>query len=47
MTLTENRNSYRFLMGKHERKGMLSRPKRRSEDNIKVDLKGIRWKGLD
>jgi len=42
VTTTENRNLCRVLEGKHEIKGLLSRPKRRSEDNIKVDLKGIR-----
>jgi len=42
VTTTENRNFCRVLVGKHERKGLLSRPKRRSEDNIKVNLKGIR-----
>jgi hypothetical protein len=34
-------------LGKHERKRLLSRPKRRSEDNIKVDLKEIGWKRLE
>jgi hypothetical protein len=47
VTTTEKRNSYRVLVGKQERKRLLSRPKPRSEGNIKVDFKGIGWKGLD
>jgi hypothetical protein len=33
------RNAYRILVGKPERKGPLSRPKRRWEYNIKTDLR--------
>jgi hypothetical protein len=33
--------------GKHERKRLHGRYRRSSEDNIKMDLKGIRWKRLD
>jgi hypothetical protein len=35
----ENRNAYRILVGKPERKRSLGRPRRTYEDNIKMDLK--------
>ena len=47
MTRTEKRDSHGVLVGKQERKRLLSRPKLRLDDNIKVDFKGIGWKGLD
>ena len=47
MAPTEMRNSYRVSVGRYERKRLLSRPKRMSEVNIKVDFKGIGWEGLD
>jgi hypothetical protein len=34
----EMRNAYRILVGKPERKRSLGRPRRRSVDNIKMDL---------
>jgi hypothetical protein len=35
-------------MGKPERKRSLERPRRRWEENIKMDLKGVGWgHGLD
>jgi hypothetical protein len=39
----EGRNVYRVLMGKSEGKRPLGRPRRRWEDGIKVDLRGIGW----
>jgi hypothetical protein len=41
--------TYRILVGKHEEKMPLERPRRRFEDNIKIYIKGnrIRWYGLD
>jgi hypothetical protein len=39
--MEEGRNMYRFLVGKPEGKGPLGRPRRRWEDGIKMDLKGI------
>jgi hypothetical protein len=36
--MMENRNAYRTLMGKPEGKRPLGRPRRRSVDNIKMDL---------
>ena len=37
----ERRDIYRVLVGKLERKGPLRRPRRRFEDNIKVDLQEV------
>jgi hypothetical protein len=39
----EGRNVYRVLMGNHKGKRPLGRPRRRWEDGIKVDVKGIGW----
>jgi hypothetical protein len=36
----EKRNSYRFLVGKPEGKRPLGSPRRRWEDNIKMDVRG-------
>jgi hypothetical protein len=43
----EWRGIYRVLVGKPEGKRPLGRPRRRWEDNIKMDLKEIRWGELD
>jgi hypothetical protein len=43
----EKRNAHRVLVGKPERKRPLGRPRRRWEDNIKMDLKKIGWGGMD
>jgi hypothetical protein len=43
----EKRNAYRILVGKPEGKRPLGRPIRRWEDNIKIDLREIRWIGMD
>jgi hypothetical protein len=37
----EKRNAYRILVGKPEGKRPLGRPRRRWEDNIKLDLREI------
>jgi hypothetical protein len=37
--LGEMRNAYKILFGKPEGKQPLGRPKRKREDNIKVDLR--------
>jgi hypothetical protein len=39
----EKRNGYRILVGKPEGKRPLGRPRRRWEDNIKMDLRDIGW----
>jgi hypothetical protein len=41
------RNAYRILVGKPEGKRPLGRPRRRRVDNIKMDLRAIRWDGVD
>jgi hypothetical protein len=38
--IEEMRNEYEILVGQHEKKRPLVRPRHRWEDNIKVDLKG-------
>ena len=46
----ERRDVYRVLVGKPEGKNPLGRPRRRWEDNIKIDLQemgcGVAWSGL-
>jgi hypothetical protein len=39
----EGRNVYRVWMGKPEGKSPLGRPRRRWEDGIKMDLRGVEW----
>jgi hypothetical protein len=41
----ELRNAYRILVGKPEGKRPLGRPRRRWEDNIRMDLRMIGWGG--
>jgi hypothetical protein len=43
----EKKNACRILMGKAERKRPLGRPRRWWEDNIKMDLREIGWRGMD
>jgi hypothetical protein len=43
----EKRNAYRILVGKPEGKRPLGRPRRRWDDNIKMDLIEIGWGGMD
>jgi hypothetical protein len=42
----ERRGIYRVLVGKPEGKRTLGRPRRRWEDNIKVDLQQIGCRGI-
>ena len=47
----ERRGVYRVLVGKHEGRKPLGRPRRRWEDNIKMDLQevgcgGVEWTKL-
>jgi hypothetical protein len=39
-----DKNLYNILVGKHEGKRPLTRYKRRWEENIRIDLRGIRWR---
>jgi hypothetical protein len=41
------RNSYRILVGKPGGKRPLGRPRRRCEDNMKIELREIGWGDMD
>jgi hypothetical protein len=41
------RNAYRIWVGKPEGKRPLGRPRRRWEDNIRMDLRERGWGGMD
>jgi hypothetical protein len=43
----EGRVAYRVLMGRPEGRRPLGRPRRRWEDNIKMDLQEVGWGGMD
>jgi hypothetical protein len=43
----ERRGVYRALVGKPEGKGQLGRPRRRLEDNIKMDLQEVGCEEMD
>jgi len=43
----EVRNAREILVGKHEGTRPLGRPRRRWDDNIKIDLREIVWEGVD
>jgi hypothetical protein len=43
----ENRNAYRILVGKTEGKTPLGSPRCRWVDNIKMDLREMRWGVMD
>jgi hypothetical protein len=43
----EIRNAYNILVGKPESKRTLGKPRRRWEDNIRLDLWEIGWEGVD
>jgi hypothetical protein len=43
----EKKSAYGILVGKPEGKRPLGRPRRRWEDNIKMDLREIEWGGMD
>jgi hypothetical protein len=43
----EGRGAYRVLVGRPEGRTPLGRPRRRWEDNIKMDLKEVGWGGMD
>jgi hypothetical protein len=46
-TMAEMRNAHKILVGKPEGKKPFERPKRRWEDNIKMDLREIGWRNAD
>jgi hypothetical protein len=43
----EGRGAYRILVGRLEGRRPLGRPRRRWEDNIKMDLQEVGWGGID
>jgi hypothetical protein len=43
----ERRGAYRALVGKPDRRRPLGRPRRRWEDNTKIDLREVGWEGMD
>jgi hypothetical protein len=43
----ERRGAYRALVGKPEGRRPLGKPRRRWEDNIKMDLREVGWGGMD
>ena len=43
----KRRGEYRVLVGKPEGKRLLGRPRRRWEDNIKMDLQEVGYEGMD
>jgi hypothetical protein len=43
----ERRGVYRVMVGKREGKRPLGRPRRRWEDNVKMDLQEVVCRGLD
>jgi hypothetical protein len=43
----ERRGAYRALVGKPEGTRPLERPRRRWENNIKMDLREVGWGGID
>jgi len=45
--MEEGRGLCRGLVGKPEGKSPLGRPRRRWEDNVKLDLKEVRCEGMD
>ncbi|KAJ4444166.1 hypothetical protein ANN_05955 [Periplaneta americana] len=45
--ICESRNAYRVLVGRPEGKRSLGRPRRRWEDNIKMDLREVRYDDRD
>jgi hypothetical protein len=43
----EKKSAYRIFVGKPEGNRQLGRPRRRWEDNIKIDHREIGWGGMD
>jgi len=45
--MAEMRNANNILVGKTEEKRPLGRPRRKWDDNIRIDLKEIGWEAVD
>jgi hypothetical protein len=46
-SIKKGRGACRVLVGNPEGKRLLRRPRRRWEDNIKMDLQEMGWRGMD
>ena len=46
-TYGEGRGAYRVLVGKPESRRALGRPRRRWEDNVKMDVRNVDWGHMD
>jgi hypothetical protein len=46
-TYGERRGAYRALVGIPEGKRRFGKPRRRWEDNIKMDLREVGWRGMN
>jgi hypothetical protein len=45
--MSVGRGAYRILVGRREGKRPLGTPRRRREDNIKMDLQQVEWWDMD
>jgi hypothetical protein len=45
--MEEKKNAYRVLLRRQDRKAPLGRPRRRKEDNIKIDLREKGWYNME
>jgi hypothetical protein len=43
----EERGAYRIVVGRPEGRRPLGRPRRRWEDNIKMDIREVGWEGMN
>jgi hypothetical protein len=43
----QKRNAFRVLVGKRAGKRPLEKPRRRGKDDIKINVKGTEWEGVD
>jgi hypothetical protein len=43
----ERRGAYRILVGRPEGRRPLGRPRRKWEDNVKMDLQEVEWVSMD
>jgi hypothetical protein len=43
----EKRNAYKILVGMPEGKRPMGRPRRKSVDNVRMDLRELEWNGVD
>ena len=47
MRMGEKKGIYMVLMGKPEGKRLLGRSRRRRDENIKMNLQEVGWRGMD